>query len=272
MKNTPTRHAALESALAKIEEICDRKVARFGSDLESNYTLVPTGLTALDMLLGTSSPTIVRGTIVRGKVKSGGIVKGGITEIYGPESVGKTNLALQMIVAAQKRGELCCFIDLGRSFSKFSAVALGVDVENLIIAAPMSLEEALKVIQTLLESDALGLCVIDALGALQPHTLGNVRGLPKTKSSLITQVIKNIDLLAAKSGTACVITRRMNPSFARSVAGDSAIHKASKTTIELIASCRNVDNFAGPRTLRLHKHVPSNFLAENGVEPLVMTL
>jgi len=271
MKNASMRRVAVETALAKIEEICDRKVASFGSDLESDYKLLPTGISSLDTLLGLTKPSVVRGKTLKYATTpvAGGIVKGGITEIYGPESTGKTTLALQMIAAAQQRDELCCFVDLGRSFSKVEATKLGVDVDDLIVAAPMSIEEALKVIQTLLESDAIGLCVIDALGALQPHTVGNtMRGIPKSKASLITQVIKNVDLLAAQSGTTCVITRRMNPTYSRPAAGDSAIHKAAKTTLELIRPTKDVPSY----TLRLHKHVPANFYAGDGIDPKVMSI
>ncbi len=98
----------------------------------------------------------------------GGIPKGRIIEIYGPESSGKTTLALQTIASAQKEGAICAFIDAEHALDVYYAKNLGVDIDNLLVSQPDFGEQALEVLETLVRSGAVDLVVVDSVAALTP--------------------------------------------------------------------------------------------------------
>lgn len=143
---------ALQAAMAKIEKDFGKgTVMRMGDENVENVEVIPTGSIALNQALGV-----------------GGYPKGRIIEIYGPESSGKTTLAIHAIAEAQKAGGIAAFIDAEHAFDRFYAEKLGVDVDNLWISQPDNGEQALEIADQLIRSSAIDIIVIDSVAALTP--------------------------------------------------------------------------------------------------------
>lgn len=145
---------ALQLAMDKLEKTYGKgAVMKLGDDALEQLEVVPTGSIGLDVALGI-----------------GGLPKGRIIEIYGPESSGKTTLAIHAIAECQKQGGICAVIDAEHAFDKFYAEALGVDTENLLISQPDHGEQALEIADNLIRSGAIDLIVIDSVAALTPRS------------------------------------------------------------------------------------------------------
>jgi recombination protein RecA len=145
---------ALETAISQIEKSYGKgSIMRFGDNMAVNVEAIPTGSLSLDLALGI-----------------GGVPKGRIIEIYGPESSGKTTLALHIIASAQKRGGEVAFIDAEHALEPAYARALGVDIESLLISQPDTGEDALAITETLVRSGAIDVVVIDSVAALVPRS------------------------------------------------------------------------------------------------------
>jgi recombination protein RecA len=139
-------------ALSGIEKQFGKgSVVRLGQSMRLSVDSISTGSIALDMALGV-----------------GGIPRGRITEIYGTESSGKTTIALQVIAQAQRRGGVCAYVDVEHAIDPEYARKLGVDIENLFISQPATGEEALEVMDALIRSSAIDVCVLDSVAALVP--------------------------------------------------------------------------------------------------------
>ena len=148
----PRRKAALDTALAQVEKSFGKGSAmRLGDRPEQNVEVIPTGSLALDMALGI-----------------GGLPKGRIVEVYGPESSGKTTLALHVVANAQKAGGEAAFIDAEHALDPVYARKLGVDTDSLIVSQPDNGEQALEIADMLIRSGALDVIVIDSVAALVP--------------------------------------------------------------------------------------------------------
>ena len=148
----PRRQAALDTALAQVEKSFGKGSAmRLGDRPEQDVEVIPTGSLALDMALGI-----------------GGLPKGRIVEIYGPESSGKTTLALHVVANAQKNGGVAAFIDAEHALDPVYARKLGVDTDSLIVSQPDNGEQALEIADMLIRSGALDVIVIDSVAALVP--------------------------------------------------------------------------------------------------------
>ncbi|MDR0446909.1 MAG: recombinase RecA [Oscillospiraceae bacterium] len=147
------RKKALETALAQIEKSYGKgSIMRLGENLNINVDSISTGSLALNLALGI-----------------GGVPRGRIIEIYGPESSGKTTLALHIVASAQKLGGEAAFIDVEHALEPAYARALGVDIDNLLIAQPGTGEDALAITDTLVRSGALDVVVVDSVAALVPR-------------------------------------------------------------------------------------------------------
>ena len=147
-----SKRKALDDAIAKIEkEYGKGAIMRLGENANLNLESIPTGSLSLDIALGI-----------------GGIPRGRILEIYGPESSGKTTLALHMIAEAQKLGGTAAFIDAEHALDPTYSKNLGVDIENLIISQPDTGEQALEITEGLVRSNAVDLIVVDSVAALVP--------------------------------------------------------------------------------------------------------
>ena len=147
------KKATIDSVMARIERECGKgSIMRLGESSALNVSAVSTGSLSLDFALGV-----------------GGIPKGRITEIYGPESSGKTTIALHVIAEVQKQGGEAAFIDAEHALDPVYAKKLGVDINNLLVSQPDYGEQALEIAETLVNSGAIDIIVIDSVAALVPR-------------------------------------------------------------------------------------------------------
>ena len=147
------KKAALETVMTRIERECGKgSIMRLGENVSMNVSAVSTGSLTLDFALGI-----------------GGIPKGRITEIYGPESSGKTTIALHVIAEAQKLGGEVAFIDAEHALDPVYAKAVGVDIANLLVSQPDCGEDALEITEALVRSGAIDVVVVDSVAALVPR-------------------------------------------------------------------------------------------------------
>ena len=148
------RDKSLDMAMSQIERQFGKgAIMRLGSDHAVRIAAIPTGALALDLALGI-----------------GGVPRGRIVEIFGPESSGKTTLALHIVAEAQRNGGIAAFIDAEHALDPAYARALGVDVDELLISQPDTGEQALEIADMLIRSGALDVVVIDSVAALVPRT------------------------------------------------------------------------------------------------------
>ena len=148
------RKRALESAISQIEKSYGKgSIMRLGSGMQVNVEALPTGSLSLDLALGI-----------------GGVPKGRIIEIFGPESSGKTTLALHMVASAQKAGGVAAYIDVEHALEPAYARAVGVNIDNLLISQPDTGEDALSITETLVRSGAVDIVVVDSVAALVPRS------------------------------------------------------------------------------------------------------
>ena len=187
---------ALQAALAKIEKDFGKgSIMRMGDEQVVKVDVVPTGSIGLDVALGV-----------------GGYPKGRIIEIYGPESSGKTTLAIHAIAEAQKNGGTAAFIDAEHAFDRFYAEKLGVDVNNLFISQPDNGEQALDIAEQLIRSSAIDIIVIDSVAALTPKKeiegdMGDsVVGL---QARLMSQALRKLTSTIAKTNTTCIFINQL---------------------------------------------------------------
>ena len=152
MQKDPNKVKALEAAIAQIEKNYGQgSIMKLGDTRHMQVESVPTGSLSLDLALGV-----------------GGIPKGRIVEIYGPESSGKTTVALHMIAEAQKRNGIAGFIDAEHALDPQYAKKIGVDIDNLYISQPDNGEQALEIAETMIRSGALDIVIVDSVAALVP--------------------------------------------------------------------------------------------------------
>ena len=150
---TEDKAKALEAALGQIEKQFGKgSIMRMGENLNFNIEAIPTGALALDMALGI-----------------GGLPKGRIVELYGPESSGKSTLAMHVVAEAQRNGGVCAYIDAEHAMDPVYARAFGVNVDDLLISQPDTGEQALEIADMLIRSGALDVLVIDSVAALTPR-------------------------------------------------------------------------------------------------------
>ena len=187
---------ALQAAMSKIEKDFGKgAIMKLGDEHIENVEVIPTGSIALDAALGV-----------------GGYPKGRIIEIYGPESSGKTTLAIHAIAEAQKAGGIAAFIDAEHAFDRFYAEKLGVDVENLWISQPDNGEQALEIADQLIRSAAIDILVVDSVAALTPKKeiegdMGdNVVGL---QARLMSQALRKLTSTISMTNTTCIFINQL---------------------------------------------------------------
>ena len=192
----PRRKAALDSALEQVEKSFGKGSAmRLGDKPEQNVEVIPTGSLALDMALGI-----------------GGLPKGRIVEIYGPESSGKTTLALHVVANAQKKGGVAAYIDAEHALDPAYARKLGVDTDSLIVSQPDNGEQALEIADMLIRSGALDVIVIDSVAALVPKAeiegeMGDSHvGL---QARLMSQALRKMTGALAQAGTTAIFINQL---------------------------------------------------------------
>jgi len=189
--NKVDKTKALDAALSQIERAFGKgSIMRLGQNENVvEIETVPTGSLSLDIALGV-----------------GGLPKGRIIEIYGPESSGKTTMALHTIAEAQKRGGICAFVDAEHALDPIYARKLGVDLENLLISQPDTGEQALEITDTLVRSGAVDVLVVDSVAALTPRAeiegeMGDA--LPGLQARLMSQALRK--LTASISRSNCMV-------------------------------------------------------------------
>ncbi len=190
------KRKALAAVLNAIEKQHGKgSIMKLGEATHVDVDAIPTGSLTLDMALGV-----------------GGIPKGRVIEIYGPESSGKTTVALHVVAEAQKRGGEAAFIDAEHALDPVYAKNLGVDIDNLIVAQPDNGEQALEIAEALVRSGALDVVVIDSVAALVPKVEiegemgGNHVGL---LARLMSQAMRKLTAVTAKSGTAVIFINQL---------------------------------------------------------------
>ena len=187
---------ALQEAMSKIEKDFGKgSIMKLGEEKVENVDVIPSGSISLDVALGV-----------------GGYPKGRIIEIYGPESSGKTTLAIHAIAEAQKVGGIAAFIDAEHAFDRFYAAKLGVDVDNLIISQPDNGEQALEIADQLIRSAAVDIVVVDSVAALTPKAeiegdMGdNKVGL---QARLMSQALRKLTATINKTNTTCIFINQL---------------------------------------------------------------
>ena len=190
------RDKALDAALAQIERQFGKgSVMRLGDEGRAPIEAIPTGSVALDVALGI-----------------GGLPRGRVIEIYGPESSGKTTVALHAIANAQALGGICAFIDAEHALDPDYAKALGVDIDALLVSQPDTGEQALEITDMLIRSGAISLIVIDSVAALVPRAeiegeMGDSHvGL---QARLMSQALRKITGALAQSGTTAIFINQL---------------------------------------------------------------
>jgi recombination protein RecA len=190
------RTKAIDAAVSQIERQFGKgSIMRMGDEEPRKVDSIPTGALALDLALGV-----------------GGVPKGRIVEIFGPESSGKTTLALHIIAEAQRAGGLAAFIDAEHAFDPAYAGAIGVDLENLYFSQPDNGEQALEIADTLVRSGALDLVVVDSVAALVPRAeiegeMGDSHvGL---QARLMSQALRKLSGSLSRSGTTAVFINQL---------------------------------------------------------------
>ncbi len=186
----------LSAVMDKIEKDFGKgSIMRMSSESVTDVPVIPSGSVTLDMALGV-----------------GGYPKGRVIEIFGPESSGKTTLAIHAIAEAQKAGGIAAFIDAEHAFDSYYAQKLGVDVDNLLVSQPDNGEQALEIADSLIRSSAIDIIVIDSVAALTPKAeiegdMGDSKmGL---QARLMSQALRKLTASISKTKTVCIFINQL---------------------------------------------------------------
>lgn len=234
---------AVEAAIAQIEKNYGKgTIMKLGSQPTDDIPVIPTGCIQLDMALGV-----------------GGFPRGRIIEIFGPESSGKTTLALHAIAEAQKQGGTAAFIDAEHAFDAVYARKLGVDIESLLVSQPDNGEQALDIAETLVRSGAIDIIVIDSVAALVPQAeingeMGdNHVGL---QARLMSQALRKLTGILSKSNTCMLFINQLRMKIGvmfgnpETTTGGNALkfYATQRIDIRRIASIKEGEDVIGNRT------------------------
>jgi len=216
-------------------------IMKLGDTVVEPIEVIPTGSLGLDIALGV-----------------GGLPKGRVVEIYGPESSGKTTLAIHAIAEAQKKGGIAAFIDAEHAFDKFYAKKLGVDVENLLISQPDNGEQALEIADNLIRSGAIDILVIDSVAALVPKAeiegeMGDSKmGL---QARLMSQALRKLTGTISKTGCCCIFINQLRDKIGvmfgnpETTTGGNALkfYASVRLDVRRISQIKDTDEVSGNR-------------------------
>jgi recombination protein RecA len=234
---------ALNATIDKIEKDYGKgAVMRLGDGAVDDIPVIPTGSLGLDLATGV-----------------GGFPRGRVIEIYGPESSGKTTLAIHAIAEAQKAGGIAAFIDAEHAFDQFYAQNLGVNTNDLLIAQPNNGEEALEIADNLIRSGALDIIVIDSVAALTPKAeiegeMGDSKmGL---QARLMSQALRKLTATLNKTNTTCIFINQLREKIGvmfgnpETTTGGNALkfYASLRLDIRRIASIKKGEDVIGNRT------------------------
>jgi len=233
---------ALQLTLDKLEKSYGKgTVMKLGDNAVEPIESISTGSISLDIALGI-----------------GGLPKGRVIEIYGPESSGKTTLAIHAIAEAQKKGGIAAFIDAEHAFDKFYAGKLGVDIENLLISQPDNGEQALEIADNLIRSGAIDIIVIDSVAALVPKAeiegeMGDSKmGL---HARLMSQALRKLTGTISKTGCCCIFINQLRDKIGvmfgspETTTGGNALkfYASVRLDIRRISQIKDTDEVSGNR-------------------------
>jgi recombination protein RecA len=231
---------ALQAAMSKIEKDFGKgSIMRMGDEQIEHVDVIPTGSISLNAALGV-----------------GGYPKGRIIEIFGPESSGKTTLAIHAIAEAQRAGGIAAFIDAEHAFDRFYAAKLGVDVDNLYISQPDNGEQALEIADQLIRSSAIDIIVIDSVAALTPKKeiegdMGDSAvGL---HARLMSQALRKVTANISKTNTTCIFINQLREKIGvmfgnpETTTGGNALkfYASVRLDIRRVTSIKDGDNVIG---------------------------
>ena len=234
---------ALQAAMAKIEKDFGKgSIMRMGDEQVEDVEVIPTGSIGLDAALGV-----------------GGYPRGRIIEIYGPESSGKTTLAIHAIAEVQKQGGIAAFIDAEHAFDRFYAAKLGVDVDNLLISQPDNGEQALEIADQLIRSSAVDMLVVDSVAALTPKKeiegdMGDSAvGL---QARLMSQALRKLTSTISKTNTCCIFINQLREKIGvmfgnpETTTGGNALkfYASVRLDIHKVTNIKNGDQILGSQT------------------------
>ena len=240
---SPDRKKALDAALTQIERSFGKgTIMRLGDSTALEVEVISTGSIGLDYALGVW-----------------GVPRGRVTEIFGPESSGKTTLTLHLIAETQRRGGVAAFIDAEHALDATYAKALGVDIDNLLISQPDTGEQALEIVETLVRSGAVDIVVIDSVAALTPKSeiegeMGDSHmGL---QARLMSQALRKLTAIISKSKTSVVFINQIRMKIGvmfgnpETTTGGNALKFYSSVRLDIrkIASIKDNQEVIGSRT------------------------
>ncbi len=242
-RDTVDKTRAIDAAVSQIERAFGKgSIMRLGQRETVETEVVPTGSIGLDIALGI-----------------GGLPRGRVVEIYGPESSGKTTLALHVVAEAQKRGGICAFIDAEHALDPIYARKLGVDVDNLLISQPDAGEQALEIADTLVRSGAVDALVIDSVAALVPRTelegeMGDQQ--PGLQARLMSQALRKITGSVSRSRTLVIFINQLRMKIGvmfgnpETTTGGNALKFYSSVRLEIrrIGAIKDRDEVVGNQT------------------------
>lgn len=243
-KKTPSQNSDLDSLIQELQsKFGDGSIMQLGQQKIAQVEAIPTGSFSLDMILGV-----------------GGIPKGRIVEIYGPESSGKTTLALSIVAQSQKKGGKCAFIDAEHALDPEYAKKIGVKIKELLISQPNSGEEALQILENLVRSGLIDVAVVDSVAALTPRAeiegeIGDQQiGL---QARLMSQALRKLAALASKSKTTIIFINQIRSQIGamtwgnpETTSGGRALKFYSSVRIDIrrIAQIKKGEDIIGNRT------------------------
>jgi recombination protein RecA len=233
---------ALQLTLDKLEKSYGKgTIMKLGDTAIESIDVISTGSLGLDIALGVN-----------------GLPKGRVIEIYGPESSGKTTLAIHAIAESQKNGGIAAFIDAEHAFDRFYAKKLGVDVENLLISQPDNGEQALEIADNLIRSGAIDIIVIDSVAALVPK--GEIEGeMGDSKmglqARLMSQALRKLTGTISKTGCCCIFINQLRDKIGvmfgnpETTTGGNALkfYASVRLDIRRISQIKDTDEVSGNR-------------------------
>ncbi len=242
-KETDDRQQAAELAISQIERQHGKgAIMRLGSDSSVDVPSISTGSINLDIAIGV-----------------GGVPRGRVIEIYGPESSGKTTLAFHVVAEAQKAGGICGFVDAEHAVDPEYAQALGVNLDELLVAQPDSGEQALEIAETLVRSGALDVLVIDSVAALVPRAeiegeMGDMQ--PGLQARLMSKALRKLTAVVSKSRTTLIFINQVREKIGvmfgnpETTPGGRALKFYSSVRLDIrrIGSIKDGDQIIGNRT------------------------
>ena len=234
---------AIESALLQIEKKFGKgAIMRLGERPHEEAGAISTGCLSLDAAIGV-----------------GGFPRGRIVEVYGPESSGKTTLALQVVASAQKMGGVCAYIDAEHAMDSDYAGKLGVDIDQLLISQPDSGEQALEIAEALVRSNGIDVIVVDSVAALVPRAeLDGEMGdsLPGLQARLMSQALRKLTAIVAQSNTCFIFINQIREKIGvmfgspETTTGGRALkfYSSMRLDIRRIGAIKDGDRVVGNRT------------------------